>query len=600
MSKLSFGYKKRFLRINLTSAEFSIEELKEQIIDNFLGGIGFATWIITKEIDPKVNPLSSKNKLVFAVGPLTGTNTLMTGRHVVAAKSPLTGFWGQSDAGGFWGTELKFAGYDMLIIEGKSDDPVYIEIDNDKISFHDASKIWGKDTYYTEKYLKKVHGARSKILSIGQAGENLVRFASIMNDMGRAAGRRGLGAVMGSKKLKAIVVNGSQKVKVSDPEKIKELNKLMLKKLKEQPGINFLSEGGTGGDLSFLLRTKDLPLKNWMQDNWDSEKAKGISTISMKEKGYFVKHKACFNCPVACEVVVKVDSGKYKVEEQKGPEYETLASLGSLNLITEVEPLIKANELCNKYGMDTIITGSMMAALNELAEKGLLSNKDIKISWGNGDNILEIIEKIAVRRGFGDIIADGPQRIINELGDDAKDSFAIVKNDAIPMHDPRTYIGMGLKYAIGPYGPDHTRADAGFLLYSNPDLEIEQINDPTPFDVARAVVITENFSEVIETMIFCAFAFESWAGKTPPSIIPKFYEAITGIDVTLEDMLNIGANIVKMKRLFNEKIGLSRMDEQLPERFRSVPRFINDQSKTINVDEFLDEYYKIRGWNKPY
>lgn len=592
-----YGYCGRILRVNLSSGDIKVEKLKNGMIKKFLGGIGFATEIITSEVDPKVDPLSPNNKLVFATGPLTGTSVFMTGRHMIAAKSPLTGFWGQSDAGGYWGAELKFAGYDAIIVEGASEKPVYISIFNDKIELNDASKIWGLDTYETEIYLKKIHGEKSKVLTIGQAGENLVRFASILNDMGCAAGRRGLGAVMGAKKLKAIVVRGTNKVRVYDPDKVKELNKQLLKIIKEKPGIKFISEGGTGGDLSFLLRKKDLPLKNWLLDDWDVKNAQNISVIAMKNKGYFVQHKACFNCPVACKVIVEIKEGKFKAEKQKGPEYESLASLGSLNLINEVEPLIKANELCNRYGMDTIITGSIIAALTELQEKGLLEKEDISLKWGCGDAILNVIDKIAKRIGFGNIIAEGPRKIIETLGPESKDCFIVVKNDAIPMHDPRTYIGMGLKYAIGPYGPDHSRADAGFLIYGNPDLGIEQIEEPTPYDVARAVVITEDFTEVVESMIFCLFAFESWAGQTPPSLVPEFYEAVTGIEVSLEDMLKIGKKIVSLKREFNEKIGISKEDELLPPRFKVVPRYIYNVPKTIDVKEFVKEYYKLRGWS---
>ena len=595
------GYNNQFLRVNLTSNTIKIEEFKKSWIDEIIGGIGLATKIITEEVNPKADPLGEENKIVFAVGPLTGTGTYMTGRHVVATKSPLTNFWGQSDAGGFWGTNLKFAGYDAIVIEGVSDKPVYLNINNGSVKIEDATSLWGKDSFETEHILKKKHGTRCKVLSIGIAGENLVKFASIMNDLGRTAGRRGLGAVMGSKKLKAIVIQGSKKIEVHDKAKLKELNKKMLSILRSKNGIQFLSNGGTGRDLSFLLSVKDLPLKNWMQDDWPMENAKKISGITMKEKGYFIKQRACFSCPVACETVVKIDEGDFKAELQKGPEYETLAALGSMNLIDSVESLIKANELCNRFGIDTITTGSLIAAINELHEKGILRNiEELELGWNNPKAVLTLIEKIAKRDGFGNIIADGPKRIIKTLGEKAKECFTFVKNDAIPMHDPRTYIGMGLKYVISPYGPDHTRADAGFLFYGNPELGIPQLTDPTPYDVAKAVVVTENFSEVIETMIFCAFAFESWAGQLPPSFVPEFYYAVTGIEKTLDDLLKIGERIITLKRNFNLKIGIKREDETLPKRFREIPRYVNNTPKTINVDEFVDAYYSIRGWKKPY
>lgn len=591
------GYSGKIAFVDLSKKKISFQNVDNELAEKFIGGIGFATYFLDKYLDPKVDPLSPANIIAFMVGPLTGTIAPMTGRHVIASKSPLTNAWGQSDAGGYWGAYLKFSGFDGIIVTGASDRPVYLFCEEGSIEIKDAKDIWGLDTYETEIELKNKHGQKSKVLSIGQAGENLVKIASIINDMGRAAGRRGLGAVMGSKKLKAIVVSGEPKIEVHDFEQLKNLQRAIKEELFKQPGVKLLRDYGTGGGMDYLLKIKDLPLKNWLQDDWDINKANKISSKVFFEKGYVVGHFPCFSCPIACTKKVQIKEGKYSTSlAGKAPEYETLASLGALSLVSDIEPLIKANDLANRFGLDTITMGEMIAYLRELNEKGIDVKSNLDLSWGNGDTVIELIRLTANRKDIGNILAEGPKYVKEKLGKKVDAEIAEVKGDGIPMHDPRTYIGMGLKYAVTVYGPDHSRADAAFLYTGLEELGIPQVENPTPKDVAFACVQTENFVEVLETLVMCVFAYESWAGRLSPKWIPKLIYSVTGMKKDLNELLSIGSKLVDAKRKFNERAGLTPKDDRLPERFKKVPRFVNNVPMTIDIKDFIEEYYKLRKW----
>jgi len=592
------GYGGKIAWINLSTKQVENKLLTNEFAKTFIGGTGFATKILTETLNPKIDAFSPNNIITFMIGPLTGTIAPMTGRHFIASKSPLTNAWGQSDAGGFWGAEMKFAGFDGVVLTGASETPIYLFVANDKIDVLDAKSIWGLDTYETENELKQVHGKKTKVLSIGQAGENLVKIASIINDNGRAAGRRGLGAIMGSKKVKAIAIVGDEIPEVFDLDELKALRKELTDLLLSSSGGKMLQKYGTGGGMDFLLEIGDLPLKNWLGAPWDAEKALRLGSQKFFEKGYFVKHMACYSCPIGCTKAVQIKEGPYQTPEPgKAPEYETLAALGSLSDIDNLEAIIKANDLANRYGIDTIATGEMIAFLRELHEKGVKIDTQLNLEWGDGNSVIELVEAIAFKKDVGKIMADGPKALINKFGQEIAE-VGEVKNDGIPMHDPRTYLGMGLKYAVTVYGPDHSRADAGFLFSGNEDLSISKVDNPTPRDVAYAIVQTENFVEVMETLVMCLFAYESWAARMPPRYVPRLIKATTGIEITLKELLSLGGKLVDMKKTFNRKAGLTRKDDYLPKRFKNVPRVHKGKEYTIEIDDYIKEYYKLRMWDE--
>lgn len=559
------------------------EELRKDLMAH-IGGSGFATRIICEEMDPLTPPLDPKNTLVFATGPLTGTMTPMASRYVVAAKSPLTGMWGESDSGGFWAAELKFAGFDAVIISGASPTPVYLWIHDGEAEIKDAENLSGLSTYETESELKKTHGKKAKVASIGPAGENLVKYALIANDGGRMAGRTGMGAVMGSKKLKAVAVNGAKQVEISDHNYLRELRQQISDYLGERPGVKTLSTVGTGANLERFLDMGNLPLKNWSLDLWNRESVQAISKIKIMEK-IPTKRKACFNCTVACGMEITCGGS-----EGHGPEYETLAALGSLCLIDDPNDVIVGNDLCNKYGIDTIETGATIAMAMECYEKGILAEKDLgmKLEWGNGKALAEIISMIARREGFGKVLAEGVRGAAEKIGGQAPEFAMHVRGASIPMHDPRVQPLKGLSYATLPMGAYHGKGGSGFVG--------EKISAKSPNDSVNEVIWRQNMSEIVDCLVMCSFAFEDWAGSLPLEYIPKLLLAVTGHEIKINELYEIGNKIFGMKREFIERIGVKDSDEQIPKRFAEVPRVRKEVKNVFSVEPMLRPYYEARGW----
>jgi aldehyde:ferredoxin oxidoreductase len=592
-----FGYAGKILHLNLSENRLQKMPLERSLTKEFLGGSGFATKFFIDLMDPHVEPLSPKNVIAIMTGPLTGTMAPMNGRHIIVSKSPLTHAWGQSDSGGHWGAELKFAGFDGIIVEGAAEEPTYLWVSDGNAELLSAKEIWGLDTFETEHFLKQKHGRKTKVLCIGQAGENLVKFSAVMNDKGRAAGRRGLGAVMGSKKLKAIAVSGSNAINVHDDKMLLEISKEIVSQLKKNPRVNTISEFGTGANIPFLLKIKDLPIKNWLQDDLGDE-LNSLNKQVMRET-LFVGSRACYGCPVGCEKTVLVSEGPYSMKESgRGPEYEAIASMGSLCLNFNLKAIAKANDLANRYGVDAITAGCMIAFTMEIFERGIISEKELgfKAEWGDPEVVINLIEMIARRRGFGNILAEGPKGAAKIIGRNSEAYAPNVKGESVPMHDPRTYLGKALMYAVCPYGPDHSRGSVAELYTGSEELGIEKVDEPTTRDVARAFSSTENFVEVLECMMLCTFQYASYAGGISPAYVPKLYNSVTGDKISLDDMLKIGSKLVQLKRDFNERAGLKAEDDNLPPRFREVPRYVNGKAVTVDYKPYVEEYYKIRGW----
>ncbi|MHC1578181.1 MAG: aldehyde ferredoxin oxidoreductase family protein, partial [Dehalococcoidia bacterium] len=451
---MPYGYQQKIARIALASGQVSLERPDENFYRTYLGGRGFIAQYMLKELAPAIDPLGPDNKLIFANGVISGVPVGGCGRNSVGAKSPLTGAYGDAEVGGYFGAELKRAGYDALILEGKAEKPVYIWIKDDVITIKDASNVWGQPIAISQEQIRSEVGeSLARTAQIGPAGENMVRYACIINDLGHAAGRTGMGAVMGSKNVKAIAVKASRKVELQNPEAVKKLGlwlrdnyKTLVKRLAEE-GSDFL--------LSGLSRQGGLPTRNFQQGSFEG--ASSINGRTMRDT-IVRRHEGCWACPIRCKTVVATDAPYYVDPAYGGPEYEAVASLGSNCGIDNLEAIAKGHQLCNALGLDTISTGASIAFAMECYEKGLLTKKDtdgVELKFGNHEAMLDTISKIARKEGIGNLLAEGVARAAERIGGEAEEFALHVKKQEVPMHEPRWKQGMGLGYAVSPTGADH-------------------------------------------------------------------------------------------------------------------------------------------------
>lgn len=590
-----YGYIGKLLRVNLSSQDVQINDLNEEDIRKFIGGVGLATKIIYEEVSPETLAFDSENKLILMTGPLTGTFVPGTGRYVVCAKSPSTNAWGEAHAGGFWARELKRTGYDGVIIEGKSEKPVYLWISNGEVEINNADSLWGMGCLETEESLRKELGKDVKVASIGPAGEKLVRFASILNDEGRAAGRCGMGAVMGSKLLKAIAVRGTNEIQIYDPNRIKKYIRRIYPQIMSSPTTQIQASYGTDGEFLTFHEYGDVPIKHFTMGDW-----KGIDKLSgeVYNKTIVKDSRACWNCPIACWRYVKIEEGPFAgLELKRGPEYETIAALGSLLLNDRLDVVAKANQLCNYYGMDTISTGVCIGFAMECYEKGLIRKEGLNLKWKDPRVILGLIEMIGKRKGFGNILAEGVKRASKKIGKGSKRFAMHVKGLEIPMHDPRAFKGMGLQYAVSNRGACHLqgsilRIEQGERML---DLKIyERLDRFGTKDKGSVLATLQNWHDVLESLIICKFL------SIPPGHVAGLYSLTTGIPITLPGMMNVGERIYNMKRMFNIDCGITR--DTLPDRFLyerlSEGGTTGQVIKPEELNEMLNEYYACRGWDE--
>lgn len=594
------GYMGKLLRIDLTDKSVAEEELEAEVLKQFIGGSGLGAKILFDETDEKTNPLGPENVLIYLTGPFGNSPILCSDRHSIIAKSPLTGIWGESDVGGKWGAWLKSTGYDGIMVTGRASHPVIIYIGEGKVEIKDAKHLWGKDTYEIEDLLKKELSHEIALSCIGIAGENLVKFASIMHDgkHGRAAGRCGLGAVMGSKNLKAIVLKrGNQKPYLYNKRELTNEMRKIIPVIKE--GRKDATLYGTSRSISPAEALGDLPLKNWQLGNW-SEGAERISGKRMAET-ILVGRYSCHGCPLACGRVVKVSDGPFAPVDGAGYEYETGAMFGGSCLIDNMEAIAKANELCNRYGLDTITAGSAIAFAMEAFDLGILTKKDtdgLKIEWGDPEVLLELISLIARRKGIGNILAEGTKGASNLLGHDSYKFSISVKNLELPAHDPRCFNGLGLGYATSNRGACHT--DSCSWVYEgrtkDPSLDI-----PEPFDrlssegKGKFVAVLQNFMALCDSLKICKFAVFGLQAAD----VHRWLNWVTGWNISFEEFLRIGERIFNLKRLYNVKCGMSRKDDTLPQRILTLKREgLHAPDKLPDLDKMLDEYYVARGWDK--
>lgn len=579
------GYNGLILRINLTNSVITKEKLDVDLARKFIGGRGLGTKLFYDEVSPKVDALSAENKLFITTGPLTGTFTPTGGRYMVITKSPLTGTIASSNSGGRWGAELKFAGYDVVIIEGKSEKPVYISIHDEEVKIKSAEMIWGKLTSECVNKLQEIEGAQSKVLNIGPAGEKLSNMAAIMNDIDRAAGRSGVGAVMGSKNLKAIVVKGSGKVAIAEPDKLKDLLATLYNKIKEN-GVTGqgLPAYGTAVLVNIINENGVFPTKNFQLSQFD--KAEDVSGEAMAEK-YLVKKKACFSCPIACGRHVRMDD-----KEVGGPEYETLWGFSGDCGIDDLQAVIKANYLCNEYGLDTISASSTLACAMELYQNGKITPSqtgEVPLTWGNAQAITYWIEKMGLREGLGNDLAMGSFRLAEKYG--MPELSMTVKKQEIPAYDPRGIKGQGLAYATSNRGGCHVRA----YLISPEILALPEKLDKFSYEgKALWVKIFQDLTAAIDSMGLCLFSSFALDANDYANLLSY----VTGFKITAEQLLDSGDRIWNLERIFNNKAGILNTEDTLPKRLLEVP-IVNGPAKghihELNI--LLPEYYKLRGWD---
>ncbi|HON94833.1 MAG TPA: aldehyde ferredoxin oxidoreductase family protein [Deltaproteobacteria bacterium] len=590
------GYAGKFLLVDLSAGSWSDFTVDEEILRDYLGGSSLAAKLFFDRYPLDADPLSGQNPLMIMTGPMVGSGFPGTSRFSICAKAPQTGIWGESACGGTFGPELKRAGYDGLVVEGISSAPVTLCIVDGKVELQDASSLWGKDVYETTDALKE-KDARFKVLTIGAAGENLVKIASIGNDKGHFSGRTGLGAVMGSKKLKAIVVRGSAKPLKADEERYKTAFKSAITEVKESALADGLHLMGSDANMDLGMVSGDVPIKNWtVGEAFDL--SSNLSGPTMREK-YLTKEHACANCPVACKRVVKVDDGPYKTEEGPGPEYETCGTFGTMMMNPDLAAVIKANELCNRYGLDTISCGSTIALAMELYEKGILSKGDldgIDLAWGNMEAVMPLIRKIAYREGIGDILAEGSLRAARRIGKGAEEYVVHVKGLEAPMHDPRGFHGMGLAYMMSNRGACHLQhavlaTEQGMASWPELfDMKDDYVGT-TSEGKAMLVYNSENYGILGNSLSICHYLVDI----LKPETILEAFNAITGFDLTSEDLLKTGMRDWTLKRGINNLLGITKKDDVLPKKLVTALEDGGAAGSIPDVALLLSEYYAIRG-----
>ena len=596
------GYTNKILRINLTTGEIKQEQPDDDFYKNFLGGTGFIINTLLNELKKNTDPLGEENKLVFALGPVTGHKVPGSGRNVVGSKSPLTNAYGESEAGGFWGAELKKCGFDALIIEGKAAVPVYIMINDDNIEIRDAKHLWGLDVADAVKKVQEESELKNvRTTAIGPGGEKLVRYASIFNDVMHAYGRTGMGAVMGSKKLKLIALKGTIAPQAADEERVKDLSRWMTanyKKITEFPW-----KWGTGPTMPLYEKTGNMPINNFKGGSFPT--IDKIAVQAMFEKGYIVKRPTCYSCPLHCKRSVKIETPWESDPIYGAPQYETLVALGCNCGVDNLEALIKANELCNRYGMDTISTGVSISFAMELFEEGILSIDDtdgLELKFGNAEAMVKLTKKIGKREGYlGTLLGEGVKLASEKIGKGSSQYAMHVKGEEIGMHEPRYKQGLGLHYSVHASGPDHVGGIHDEKVNANPGSweEIDVPDDVSNTELsprkARMLYHMGLWRQVINYLGLCLFI-----PYTKKQIV-ELIESITGMKMSHWRLMKTVERGITLSRIFNLREGFTIDDDVLPARFNSSPS--SGPLKGIKMDKMEHEdareaYYQMFGWNE--
>jgi len=606
------GYSGQWLRVDLGSGKSWTEPVDDTRARRYVGGRGMGARILLDEVPSGCDPFGPENRLIFAMGPLAGTFAPGSGRFVVVGKSPATDGFGEAYTGGFVAHELKYAGYDGIAVQGAAAELVYLSIVNDRVEIRPAKHLAGRGTLEVEEAIKKELGdPETRIISIGLAGEKRVRYACVMNDTDRAAGRTGLGAVMGAKNVKAVAIRGTGRVTLADPKKFREFALANLAKIRKHPwlGDSPTSAGalGTAGGVEDLASAGILPTRNWETGTW--EYADRISGTAMKNT-ILIGHRACESCPVGCTRVVQVPGGPFGGvrPEYGGPEYETVASFGSLCENRDLEAIALLNQRCNAYGLDTISAGSAIAFAMECFEKGLLTEREIgfPLPWGDAPAMVRLLDMIAKREGVGDLLAEGARRAAAALGRGAPDLSVDVKGLELGMHEARGKKGLALSYATAPRGADHME---GFhdpsLAVPNawPELGITEAMDRFTLEgKPRVVRLAEDYTSFINTVPLCSFMSLAVGGIRNTEEITGMLAAATGwTDLTLAEEMAIGERAYNLARAFTVRESGGAADDRLPAKLARRLREGASREQIISNQDLrpaLQEYYRLRGWSE--
>lgn len=601
------GYFGKQLRVSLDNKEILKENIDATILRKYLGGAGYAARILYDEIPKGIDPLSPENKLMFATSPLTANRIPGGGSIMLCFKSPLTNTWGESRCGGDFGPDLKKSGYDFLIIEGKSEEPVYLVINDDKVEFRSVTGLLGKTVSEKQKIIRKeLSDPKISVMCIGPAGEKLVKIANVMFG-GRAAGRGGAGAVMGSKNLIGVSVKGSHQTAIAQPEKLTEEIKICLKILKENVLAANFKKHGTVGDLGACDAAGDWPTKNWHSNSW----GKGEQLYDQFFNKHLIRNYGCYTgCPIACGRIVEVREGRFKTPVHVGSEYESISAFTGFVFNENIEAAIQATYWCNQLGIDTISAGAIIAFAMECHENGILKKEDlggIDLSWGNPAVLPELVRMISQREGIGDILSEGVKIASDRLGGGSEKYAIHGKGLEAPAHDPRSGKVLGISYGTGNRGMCHIhplegmaydsgKSDWGLVKYGVPDPNtIDRWDEKGKGKIAKILQEALILPDILNTckfFMYCGIYIDHLA---------ELLSAVTGWNIDGQELLKVGERVINLQRLFNMREGFRRDDDLLPERMKQKPAFgfYKNEGRCAlkDFEGMLDEYYTARGWD---
>lgn len=602
------AYTGKCLRVDLSKNEFRVVELSDELIENYLGGNGFGTKVLWDEVPPEVDAFDPENRLIFATGALTGTAWPSSNRLEVIGKSPLTGIYGDANAGGSFAPELRRAGYDMIVLAGRADRPVYLRIKDDQVELREAVHLWGLNTFDThEKIREELRDDGIEVAAIGPAGENLVRFAGIVLTENRALARTGLGAVMGSKNVKAIAVRGTGPVSLNDPGKFKEAVAAARKSVMEDEFTPGVHKYGSAGLVNIINQVGRFPTRNMQAGHFDE--AEKISGEALHEN-HFVRHRSCPGCPIACDKVMEVREGEYKGTVTSSLEYETLCAFGAKCGNSNLSAIIKANVICDEMGLDTISAGGVISWAMECYEKGILTEEDtdgIDLSWGNYRSIITLLTKIARREGVGDLLAEGCKRASEKIGRGSEKYAMQIKGMEIPAQDGRSQQSMGLAQATSSRGADHLKALPTIDETGYPGAAIKRYGEDKMPEIVNGIETKYKPMVVKDGEEFCAVIDSTGLCKFGGTLFPPalYWEPIaegvgyaTGLEVDADGLKKIGERICNLQRCYNILHHISKKDDTQPERLLKEPSpSKRARGHVVYLDEMLSEYYQLREWD---
>jgi len=594
---MAYGNMGKILEVDLTSGESTEIELDEKLYRDYIGGAGLAAKLLYDWGNLEAAPLDPENLLIFAAGPLTGIGFSGSSRLSVGARSPLTGIWGQASCGGNFGPELKRCGYDAIVFRGKAERPVFLLLGDDSADLLPAEDLWGKDTYETTDILKERYSKQHKVLAIGPASENLVPYGSIVNDKAHVFGRAGMGTVMGSKNLKAIVARGSKKMELKDPEKVKELGKINREQVQESVWCQAIGAFGSGANMEAKMLEGDVPVRNWGQGEWE-EGSEKLSGFALADK-FMIDHETCRGCLVKCKPVVEIKEGPYAMEPGAGPEYETEAAFGTMLMNDDLAAVCKANDFCNRAGMDTITCGATFAWAMDCYEAGILKPEDyegIELKWGDIDTVIKLLPSIVAKEGkLGKLLAKGSRAASEEIGGGSDAFLTDTKGLEAPMHDPRLNWGDGLAYAVSVRGACHVSnmtylLEWGAIRYPEIGLDKHYKEFSAEYR-GEAVAKTTDLGCIMNSACWCEFAGTIF---TIPQLVETF-NAVAGYDWDIETMMEAGARVWYLQRCLGHIWGATAADDRLGQRIMTPVPDGGIAGMVPDMETMLKDFYEYRG-----